>query len=147
MYPISVKHTELSIEYLLYLMLSPTFTKHVVDCSMRVAMPKVNREALGNSWLWYPDLGEQKRTVEYIQKSTSSIKSNIDFMKRDINLLREYRTRLVADVVTGKVDVRDIAARLPDVNESDILEEAVLDDELVITDEAKLSGEDSNAEC
>ena len=30
------------------------------------------------------------------------------------DLLREYRTRLIADVVTGKLDVREAAARLPD---------------------------------
>jgi type I restriction enzyme S subunit len=28
--------------------------------------------------------------------------------------LREYRTRLIADVVTGKLDVREVARRLPD---------------------------------
>ena len=32
---------------------------------------------------------------------------------REIELLREYRTRLVADVVTGKLDVRDAARDLP----------------------------------
>ena len=31
-----------------------------------------------------------------------------------LDLLREYRTRLIADVVTGKLDVREAAARLPD---------------------------------
>ena len=31
-----------------------------------------------------------------------------------IELLQEYRTRLIADVVTGKLDVREAAARLPD---------------------------------
>ena len=35
-------------------------------------------------------------------------------LEHEIDLLREYRTRLVADVVTGKVDVRDAATRLPD---------------------------------
>ena len=34
-------------------------------------------------------------------------------LNREIELLREYRTRLVADVVTGKLDVREAAARLP----------------------------------
>ena len=34
--------------------------------------------------------------------------------QREIDLLREYRTRLIADVVTGKLDVREAAARLPD---------------------------------
>jgi type I restriction enzyme S subunit len=34
--------------------------------------------------------------------------------EREIELLREYRTRLIADVVTGKLDVREAAAALPD---------------------------------
>ena len=34
--------------------------------------------------------------------------------EREIALLREFRTRLIADVVTGKLDVREAAARLPD---------------------------------
>ena len=33
---------------------------------------------------------------------------------REVALLREYRTRLIADVVTGKLDVREVAARLPE---------------------------------
>ena len=36
--------------------------------------------------------------------------------EREINLLREYRTRLIADVVTGKLDVREVAAALPAVD-------------------------------
>ena len=50
--------------------------------------------------------------------------------EREIALLREYRTRLIADVVTGKLDVREVAARLPDeaeapepLDEADVLEE------------------------
>ena len=34
--------------------------------------------------------------------------------QRQISLLKEYRTRLIADVVTGKLDVREAAAGLPD---------------------------------
>ena len=40
--------------------------------------------------------------------------ATISRLEREIELLREYRTRLVADVVTGKLDVREAAARLPD---------------------------------
>ena len=41
----------------------------------------------------------------------------------EIDLVREYRTRLIADVVTGKVDVREAAAQLPDeVEEAEPLE-------------------------
>ena len=44
-----------------------------------------------------------------------------------ISLLREYRTRLIADVVTGKLDVREAAASLPE--EIDLEEAESLDDE------------------
>ena len=42
------------------------------------------------------------------------MKIAISRLEREIDLLREYRTRLVADVVTGKLDVREAAKRLPD---------------------------------
>ena len=45
--------------------------------------------------------------------------------RRQIELLEEYRTRLIADVVTGKLDVRAAAARLPD--EEDNREPKALD--------------------
>ena len=45
--------------------------------------------------------------------------------RRLIELSREYRTRLIADVVTGKLDVREAAERLPDeVEELEPLDEA-----------------------
>jgi type I restriction enzyme S subunit len=46
-------------------------------------------------------------------------------VNREIRLLREYRTRLIADVVTGKLDVREAAARLPEeAEEPEPLDEA-----------------------
>ena len=48
----------------------------------------------------------------------------ISRLEREIELLREYRTRLVADVVTGKLDVREAAARLPDEAAPDTAEDA-----------------------
>ena len=45
---------------------------------------------------------------------TVSVDSAIARARRQIELVQEYRTRLIADVVTGKLDVREAAARLPD---------------------------------
>ena len=50
--------------------------------------------------------------------------------RRQIDLLQEYRTRLIADVVTGKLDVRAAAAQLPD--ESD--EEGPIDRDGLVLD-------------
>ena len=47
-------------------------------------------------------------------EATADISTAVARARRQIELLQEYRTRLIADVVTGKLDVREAAARLPD---------------------------------
>ena len=64
----------------------------------------------------YPPPDEQGAIVEYIEKISSEIETAIDRAVREIELLNEYRSRLIADVVTGKLDVRDVAATLPDID-------------------------------
>lgn len=61
-----------------------------------------------------PPPDEQERLVNWIEQASSSVDARIRNTKREISLLREYRTRLIADVVTGKLDVREAAGRLPD---------------------------------
>ena len=61
-----------------------------------------------------PPHDEQLKIVESIQVETADLDTAISRLNREIDLLREYRTRLVADVVTGKLDVREAATRLPD---------------------------------
>ncbi len=63
-----------------------------------------------------PPADEQLRIVAYIVDATSTIRATIERAETEIALLREYRTRLFADVVAGKRDVRVAAAALP--NES-----------------------------
>ena len=60
----------------------------------------------------FPPLLEQTAIVEYLDKTTADIDADINRARRQIELLREYRTRLIADVVTGKLDVREAAAQL-----------------------------------
>ena len=67
-----------------------------------------------------PPLPEQTAIVEYLDKATADIDTAISRVRHQIELLQEYRTRLIADVVTGKLDVREGAANLP--NEVDVLE-------------------------
>jgi len=60
-----------------------------------------------------PPAPEQQQLVQSIATDTAQIKTAITHLEREIELLREYRTRLVADVVTGKLDVRPAARHLP----------------------------------
>jgi type I restriction enzyme S subunit len=56
---------------------------------------------------------EQKHIMAQLDIDLSGVKTAISRLEREIELLREYRTRLVVDVVTGKLDVRTAAAQLP----------------------------------
>jgi type I restriction enzyme S subunit len=124
MYPIEPKTPELSVEYFLLLLLSESFTKFAVDASMRVAMPKVNREALADCPLWFPDADQQAKILRLVGLETAPVNHASSRIEREIQLLREYRTRLVADVVTGKLDVREVAVHVPD----ETLTDAAADD-------------------
>ncbi len=53
-----------------------------------------------------PPLSEQTAIVEYLDKATADIEAAIARARRQVELLQEYRTRLIADVVTGRIDVR-----------------------------------------
>ena len=61
-----------------------------------------------------PPFSEQTAIVSYIEDAIADIDIVIDRARREIELLREYRTRLIADVATGKLDVREAAANLPE---------------------------------
>ena len=67
-----------------------------------------------------PSLSEERAIIEYVDEATAAIERT----RRQIELLQEYRTRLIADVVTGKLDVREAAAQLPDeTGEDDLIDE------------------------
>ena len=53
-----------------------------------------------------PPLLEQRTIARYLDHADLRIQRHISATRRQIALLREYRTRLIADVVTGKLDVR-----------------------------------------
>lgn len=61
-----------------------------------------------------PPRDEQQAILSLIVSETASLEVLASRTEREIRLLQEYRTRLTADVVTGKLDVREAAARLPD---------------------------------
>ena len=61
-----------------------------------------------------PPLDEQRAIAAEITRAVSAITSNITKVTSELDLIREYRMRLIADVVTGKLDVREVAASLPD---------------------------------
>jgi type I restriction enzyme S subunit len=63
-----------------------------------------------------PPPEEQRAIVEVVSKNSSKARRAIELAQSELSLFREYRARLIADVVTGKLDVRDAAEHLPEVD-------------------------------
>ena len=74
-----------------------------------------NMDDIGWMRVVVPDLKVQKELVSQIDRVTEKSVAAIDRARREIELLREFRTRLTADAVTGQIDVRAVAATLPDL--------------------------------
>ena len=72
---------------------------------------------------------EQEEIVAFIRAETTTINTAITRTEREIALMQEYRTRLTADIVTGKLDVREAAAHLP-APPADAVTEATADEPL-----------------
>jgi len=102
-------------EFLLhYLATQTVHLKARVDLG---AQPNLNTQIIGGWPIPIPLPEEQVAISDRIEQSTTSIVAAASVAQREVDLLREYRARLIADVVTGKLDVREAAARLPDETE------------------------------
>ncbi len=81
----------------------------------------------------FPPYAEQKAIAEQLDSELQQFQDTANRIEREIELLREYRTRLIADVVTGKLDVREAAEKLPEEPAPDTA--ADVSDETEPTDE------------
>ncbi|MDY7028904.1 MAG: hypothetical protein SVR04_11455, partial [Spirochaetota bacterium] len=136
----------------------PQFIGYATDCPQAVyqkacmgrgiTVMHIYRDQLKYMWIALPPLDEQATIFKYIDRTTTKINAAIDRSRREIELLREYRTRLIADVVTGKLDVREAAANLPDEpDESELLGEAdeLMDDSDAMANDLEAVPEEAKA--
>lgn len=75
---------------------------------MRVAMPKLNRDAWSAAPLVVPPESEQEAIVAHIGKVTKRVDSMTIKVESAIDRLTEYRTALITAATTGKIDVRKV---------------------------------------
>ena len=134
---------QLDPEYGNYLLRSPVIvdqfvvaSKGVGDIQRQIYWPYLRKVQVP-----VPPLEEQRQIVAFVDRETRSLSSVADEARREVALLREYHARLIADVVTGKLDVREAAARLPDVLDEKPAQEPL--DE----DATSLDGDDADAEA
>jgi type I restriction enzyme S subunit len=118
------KSRRLLSNYLLMYLRSYGAKEDIKFNSVGAIQAHYNTGTLANLRIPLPSLVEQRQILTSTDDQLAPINAAISRLEREVELLREYRTRLVADVVTGKLDVREAAARLPVEAAADIGEDA-----------------------
>lgn len=72
-----------------------------------MGIPHVNGEELKNSPIVLPPVKEQTAIAEYLDQETSKIDRLCETVNQTIGRLKEYRTALITQAVTGKIKVTD----------------------------------------
>ncbi|MGI9392270.1 MAG: restriction endonuclease subunit S [Parvibaculales bacterium] len=127
---------ETAVDFLYYLFLAMKL--ELISNAPVNTQGNLNIERVGKISCSLPPIEEQQAIVVHIEKETTLIDKTIARTEREIELIQEYRIRLVSDVVTGKMDVRSI--EIPD------FEPASADLEVPDDEDSDLSAEQAGDE-
>jgi type I restriction enzyme S subunit len=118
----TIIHKDINPKYLYYSATQIDFSRYATH----TAIPSMRQRDLGKQILFIPSLEEQNAIAAKLDVQCAIIQRLTD----EIELFIRYRTRLISDVVTGKIDVRNIV-----VPEHEKIKDVSLDDDEEIEDE------------
>ena len=127
---IKPKKAAISADYLVYQLNCQMLKNFVLRNLVGGAMTRFTIDLIKKFPVICPPVEEQAEIVKLIREEIAPIDQAITRAQREIELMREYRTRLISDVVTGQVDVRGI--EVPEVAEEELL---ALDEDTAETDD------------
>ena len=116
---IRVDYSDVDPEFLIQAFHVPWVAEYLSLASVGATMDNLNTGILKGMPVVLPPIREQRRLLQHIAQHNRESDIAIARARRQIELIEEYRRRLIADVVTGKLDVRKAAAELPDGPEAD----------------------------
>jgi type I restriction enzyme S subunit len=128
-------HDKLAPSFLVILIQTPSFYEQVLSNTTGTAQFNVSPLDLANVQVALPPVKEQFEIADNVASATAELNEVIEKTLAEIDLIREYRSRLVADVVTGQLDVRHLD--LPDVDAQleALVDDTALEDELDETED------------
>jgi type I restriction enzyme, S subunit len=121
-------------DFLMWALNSPQVYAQACQDVMGATAPHINVSTIRNYQLALPCFDEQQQVVRYVSEATAGLETAVKLARSEIELVREYRVRQIADVVTGKLDVREAAAGLPP---------SLADDEFIEATEVEVTAEES----
>lgn len=90
-------------EFLAYFLM--TQQDYIFSCGKFTTIPILNQDETKNLQVFVPPLDDQETITEFICEEAASITTTITRARRQIERMQEYRTALIAEAVTGKIDV------------------------------------------
>ena len=103
-------------DYALRILGSKWFANYLAPIFTGISVPHLSHEQIKGFRLALPRIAEQEAIVEHLILKIGAIHSTMERVRDEVALLFEYRTRLIADVVAGQLDVREAVAALPEVD-------------------------------
>ena len=100
--------------FALLLLSGRPFANYMAPSFTGISVPHLSPEQIRGFTVALPGLSEQDQILESLAPQIGALQRAADRTARQIEFMREFRARLIADVVTGQLDVREAAATLPD---------------------------------
>ena len=109
--------------------------KHIINLSYGGGQPNISQDTIKSLHIPCTSIEEQQAIVEHIEKETSKLITTIQTIEKEIALTQEYRTALIAEAVTGKIDVR--AFVIPAVSVQEELYEEIEEELDMVAEDAE----------
>ena len=113
-------------KYLAYLFMSPTWRHQIRKKVNGVKVYSITQKILKDLFILIPPIDEQEEIISHLDGVCAKIDATVKKMEDKIANLQDLKNRLVADTVTGKIDVRDI-----EIPEYEFINEELCSDEAV----------------
>jgi len=120
---LKVNNKTVNEKYLYYS--SKVFTKELKKYATGVKVYRFNISDLKTIYTSVPPIQEQQEIVAHIETETTKIAKTISTIEKEISLVAEYKTALIAEAVTGKIDVRDFEIPQQETPLAMVAEEAI----------------------
>lgn len=109
-----LKHGSMTYDarYLFYFMMTNPFQRYIQINGTGATFLGISQEALGNYRICLPPLHEQKTIALTLDRETAKINTALAIIDGQISQILDYRNRLIADVVTGNLNVNEAVSDL-----------------------------------
>lgn len=108
MFLLKFEEKRMSNQFAFTLLGSDCYYKLLMNKALSSAQPKLNKEDVKSiDFIFPPTQEEQKAILDWIKEETSNVDTLISKYQKQIDLMQEYRTSLISQAVTGKIDVRE----------------------------------------